>query len=122
MGVIVARVELGELKESRTLEGTLEETVRKVLLEALALWDPRKSDLVVTRENLVDIKPELAEYRDARVYVISYDIEWRGENVVDRKFFVVMEDLGEVSMEVIGELADLSRLALTELEKELKSL
>lgn len=122
MGVVIAHIELGELKESKVVEATLEEAVRMVLTEVLTLWNPRESDLVVTKEKVSEIKPELAEYRDIDVYIISYEIEWRGEEVIDKKFFVVLEELGEVSVEVIKELANLSRSALTELEKEFKTL
>lgn len=121
MSAIVAHIELGELKEHRIVESSTEDAVRSLLFEVLNLWDPRKSDLVVTREKLSDIKPELAEYRDVDVYIVSYDIEWRDDSVIDKKFFVVMKNLGEVSTEVISELINLSRAALLEFEKEIKS-
>lgn len=121
MSTVVAHIELGELKEHRIVESSTEDAVRSLLFEVLNLWDPRKSDLVVTREKLSDIKPELVEYRDVDVYIVSYDIEWRDDSVIDKKFFVVMKNLGGVSTEVISELVNLSRTALLEFEKEIKS-
>lgn len=121
MSTVVAHVELGELKEHRIVESSTEDTVRNLLFEVLALWDPRKSDLVVTREKLSDIKPELVEHGDVDVYIVSYDIEWRDDSVVDKRFFVVMKNLGDASTEVISELVNLSRTALLEFEKEVKS-
>lgn len=121
MSTVIAHIELGELKEHRVVESSAEDAVRNLLFEVLALWDPRKSDLVVTREKLSDIKPELAEYRDVDIYIVSYDIEWRDDSVVDKRFFVVMRNLGEVSTEVISELVNLSRSTLLEFEKEIKS-
>lgn len=120
--VLIARIELGEVKDREVVEGNVEEVVRNLMVRALELWDPKKSDLVVTKERLTDIKPELSNYGDLDVYIVSYDIEWRDNNVVDRKFFVVMKDLGEVSSEVIEELATLSRMSLEEFEKEPKSI
>ncbi|MEM2208407.1 MAG: DUF2286 domain-containing protein [Sulfolobales archaeon] len=122
MSTIVAHVELGELREQKLVESSVEDAVRNLLFEVLNLWDPRRSDLVVTRERLLDIKPELAEYGDVDVYVVSYDIEWRDDSVVDKRFFIVMKNLGEVSTEVISELVNLSRVALLEFEKEVKSI
>lgn len=112
MGVLIARIELGEVKGREVVEGSVEEVVRSLMVRALELWDPKKSDLVVTREKLADIKPELSNYGDLDVYIVSYDIEWIDSNVVDRRFFVVMKDLGEVSSEIIEELAALSRMSL----------
>lgn len=120
MSTVVAHVELGELREHRVVESSVEDVVRNLLFEVLSLWDPRRSDLVVTREKLSDIKPELVEYRDIDVYIVSYDIEWRGDSVIDKRFFIVMKNLGEVSTEVISELVSLSRMALSEFEKEVK--
>ncbi len=123
MRTAIARVELGEVRERRVVEASVEEAVRSLLFEVLGLWNPRESDLVVTKERLSTIKPELAElYGDLDVYVVSYDIEWRDDKVVDKRFFVVVEDVGGVASEVVSELAELSREALSELEEELKSL
>jgi|YelNatPaOPRAMG01_1025707.scaffolds.fasta_scaffold23557_3 hypothetical protein len=122
MGVLVARIELGEVKDKKVVEGSVEEVVRSLMMDVLELWDPKKSDLVVTKEKLSDIKPELSDYGDVDVYVISYDIEWKDENVVDRRFFVVVKDLGNASSEVVEELATLSKMSLAEFEKELKSI
>lgn len=123
LSTVIARVELGEVRERRVVEAPVEEAVRNLLFEVLGLWNPKESDLVVTRERLSSIKPELVErYGDIGVYVVSYDIEWRGDVVVDKRFFVIVEDLGTATDEIISELAELSREALSELEKELKSL
>lgn len=122
LSTVIARIELGELREHRTVEVSVEEAVRSLLFELMNLWDPRKSDLVITKEKLFDIKPELAEHGDVDVYIVSYDIEWRDDSVVDKKFFVVMKDLGEASAEVLMELATMSRIALLEFEKEIKTL
>lgn len=123
MGTVVARIELGEVRERRVVEASVEEAVRNLLFEVLGLWNPKASDLVVTRERLSDIKPELVErYGDTDVYVVSYDIEWRDDVVVDKRFFVVLRDVGEATDEIISELAELSREALSELEEELKRL
>ncbi|MCX8208962.1 MAG: DUF2286 domain-containing protein [Sulfolobales archaeon] len=122
MRTLVAHVEFGELKARKLVEVSVEEAVRNVLFEVLALWDPARSDLVVTKEKLLDIKPELARYADVDVYIISYDIEWRNESVVDRRFFIVMKDMGDVSDKVVEELTALSREALLEFEKEVKAL
>ncbi|MCX8184372.1 MAG: DUF2286 domain-containing protein [Sulfolobales archaeon] len=122
MSTVVAHIEFGELKMKRVVEAPVEETVRSILFEVLAIWDPAKSDLVVTREKLSNIKPELVKQKDIDIYVISYDIEWREDSVVDRRFFVVMKNIDEASAEAIEELATLSREELLEFKKEVKTL
>lgn len=122
LSTVVAHIEFGELKMKRVVEAPVEETVRSILFEVLAIWDPAKSDLVVTREKLSNIKPELVKQKDIDIYVISYDIEWREDSVVDRRFFVVMKNIDEASAEAIEELATLSREELLEFKKEVKTL
>jgi hypothetical protein len=116
-------VVLGEVVEVRTVDEPIERVLRRILAEVLDLWNPRESDLVVTRERVSELKPELAERSpgtEPEFYVVSYDIVWVGDEVVDRRFYVVMEDLGELSRQVVRELAELSRVALEDLDRGLK--
>ena len=123
MATLVAHVVLGEVVEVRTVDEPIERVLRRILAEVLDLWNPRESDLVVTRERVSELKPELAERSpgaELEFYVVSYDIVWVGDEVVDRRFYVVMEDLGELSRQVVRELAELSRVALEDLDRGLK--
>lgn len=123
VATLVAHVVLGEVAEVRTVEEPVEKVLRNILLEVLELWSPRESDLVVTRERVSDLKPELAERSVAtepEFYIVSYDIVWVDDEVVDRRFYVVMEDLGDLSRQVVRELAELSRLALEDFERSFK--
>lgn len=123
MATLVAHVVLSEVVEVRTVDEPIERVLRRILAEVLDLWNPRESDLVVTRERVSELKPELAERSpgtEPEFYVVSYDIVWVGDEVVDRRFYVVMEDLGELSRQVVRELAELSRVALEDLDRGLK--
>lgn len=123
MATLVAHVVLGEVVEVRTVDEPIERVLRRILAEVLDLWNPRESDLAVTRERVSELKPELAERSpgtEPEFYVVSYDIVWVGDEVVDRRFYVVMEDLGELSRQVVRELAELSRVALEDLDRGLK--
>jgi hypothetical protein len=123
VATLVAHVVLGEVVEVRTVDEPIERVLRRILAEVLDLWNPRESDLVVTRERVSELKPELAERSpgtEPEFYVVSYDIVWVGDEVVDRRFYVVMEDLGELSRQVVRELAELSRVALEDLDRGLK--
>lgn len=123
VATLVAHVVLGEVAEVRTVEEPVEKVLRNILHEVLELWSPRESDLVVTRERVSDLKPELAERSVAtepEFYIVSYDIVWVDDEVVDRRFYVVMEDLGDLSRQVVRELAELSRLALEDFERSFK--
>jgi hypothetical protein len=123
VATLVAHVVLSEVVEVRTVDEPIERVLRRILAEVLDLWNPRESDLVVTRERVSELKPELAERSpgtEPEFYVVSYDIVWVGDEVVDRRFYVVMEDLGELSRQVVRELAELSRVALEDLDRGLK--
>jgi hypothetical protein len=123
VATLVAHVVLGEVVEVRTVDEPIERVLRRILAEVLDLWNPRESDLAVTRERVSELKPELAERSpgtEPEFYVVSYDIVWVGDEVVDRRFYVVMEDLGELSRQVVRELAELSRVALEDLDRGLK--
>ena len=123
VATLVAHVVLGEVAEIRTIEEPVEKVLRDILVEVLELWNPRESDLVVTRERLSELEPELVERStgtEPEFYVVSYDIIWRDDEVIDRRFYVVMEDLGDVSRQVVRELAELSKLALEDFERSLK--
>jgi hypothetical protein len=123
VATLVAHVVLGEVTEVRTVDEPIERVLRRILVGVLDLWNPRESDLVVTRERVSELKPELAEQSpgtELEFYVVSYDIVWRNDEVVDRRFYVVMEDLGEFSRQVVKELAELSRIALEDLDRGLK--
>ena len=120
---LVAHVVLGEVAEIRTVEEPVEKVLRDTLVEVLELWNPMESDLVVTRERLSELEPELVERStgtEPEFYVVSYDIIWRDDEVIDRRFYVVMEDLGDMSRQVVRELAELSKLALENFERSLK--
>jgi len=120
---LVAHVVLGEVAEIRTVEEPVEKVLRDTLVEVLELWNPRESDLVVTRERLSELEPELVERStgtEPEFYVVSYDIIWRDDEVIDRRFYVVMEDLGDMSRQVVRELVELSKLALENFERSLK--
>ena len=123
MTALVAHVVLGEVAEVKTVDEPVERVLRDILVEVLELWNPRESDLVVTRERVSELKPELAERfaaTELEFYVVSYDIVWRDDEVVDRRFYVVMEDLGDLSRQVVKELAELSKLALEDFERGFK--
>uniref|UniRef100_A0A7C2ZNW1 DUF2286 domain-containing protein n=1 Tax=Ignisphaera aggregans TaxID=334771 RepID=A0A7C2ZNW1_9CREN len=124
MKVLVIRAEEGELKEKQLADGDLEKILKDVIVKALNLWEPRKSDLVVVKHKhevklplpLKKDQYELYSQFNLRrvgdsavfeipVYVISYENEWAGDTIRDSKVFIVTPYIDESTSANIVELA-----------------
>jgi len=124
MKILVLRVENGEVKERTVVEGDLHAVLRSTVVKALDYWDPTKSDLVVMRHSheiqvqlpLTKEQYELySKFKLRRLgdraaftiplYVVSYENEWRGEELVDTKIFVVSPYIDSRVEEEITKLA-----------------
>ena len=135
--VLIVHARLGEILESRVVEGDIYEIVKEVAREALEKWDPRRSDFVAMRfdkewtllgdepESLVRELEELGLVREKdgrRVAVVpffqvSYDT-WTGlingkEQVVARATYYITLYIDEAyRLEVERDAADLTAEAL----------
>ncbi len=128
--VVVIEVDRGTVKDKHIRKGKLEEIVKQVVVEVLELWKPEKSDLIVMRhEHDIEVNLPLTtdEYEryskynlrrsgqdKARftvpLYVISYDNEWVGEDVVDNVIRIVAPYIDE---RVVKELEELGKSTTT---------
>ncbi|MCI4438174.1 MAG: DUF2286 domain-containing protein [Ignisphaera sp.] len=124
MKILILRAELGVVKEKNIIEGELEKALKDTVIKALELWDPRKSDLIVMRHKQ-EIKVKLPITReqyekysqfnlkrkgdyasfDLPLFLISYDNEWREENIVDSGIFIVAPYIDDYCASEVEELA-----------------
>jgi len=123
--IIIIEADRGSIKHRELREGNLEEVVKEVTVEVLNLWDPTKSDLIVMRHehdievplpltkdqyerylkyNLRRVSQEKAKFT-IPLYIISYDNEWIGEDVVDNKVRVVAPYIDDITVKELEELA-----------------
>jgi len=106
---IVILSEGGNAKIYKELDVELEEAVKEVAREAMELWDVKKSDFIIIRDNYpMELKLPLTseEYEvyskfnmqrtsqrtvivELPVYVISFDNEWFDDGYKDNKVFII---------------------------------
>jgi len=133
MKILILRVENGEVKEKSVVEGDMHSVLKNTVVKALDYWDPTKSDLVVMRHSheiqvqlpLTKEQYELYSRFNLRrlgdraaftipLYIVSYENEWRGEELVDTKIFVVSPYIDERVEEEVTRLA----MTITSYESE----
>ncbi len=133
--VLIIHSDRGTVKNVQIVEGDILSVLRKMVIEALNLWDPIKSDLIVfrysheiqvklplTKEqyeayhrfNLRKVGKDTAAF-DVPLYVISYENEMRGEKPVDYKVIIVAPYIDE---KVSRELTELAKSITSELKEE----
>ena len=124
MKVTIMRAELGEIKEKILVEGDLNKVLKDVVLKALELWDPQKSDLIIMRHKQeISVKLPISKEQyelysqynlkrkgdyasfEIPVYLISFENEWINDSVFDSKIFIVAPYIDNYSMEKLEELA-----------------
>lgn len=113
--VLVINFENGSIVESKVINEAIDEVIKKLLIDVLPKWSPKDSDLIVMKhEHEVTIKlplskelyESLAKFGLSRksasevstripVYVVSYDNTWVGDELVDRKFYLVAPYINE---------------------------
>jgi hypothetical protein len=101
---LVIRVSNGEVREKAVMKGSPEIVVKDVITSSLPKWDPRKSDLLVS-------KYDLGSDDRVRVYIISFKGEWRGDNYVESEVLAVMPYAGDDAYveEVIDSLREYTK-------------
>jgi len=113
--VLVINFENGSVVESKVVDEAIDEVVKKLLIDILPKWSPENSDLIVMKhEHEVILKlplskelyESIAKFGLSRrsesevsaripVYVVSYDNMWVGDELVDRKFYLVAPYVNE---------------------------
>ncbi|HID80176.1 MAG TPA: DUF2286 domain-containing protein [Ignisphaera sp.] len=131
MRILILRAEYGEVKEKNVVEGEISSILKDVVKKALELWDPKKSDLIVMRHShemqvklpiskeqyLLYSKFNLRRQGDKAVfeiplYVISFENQWMGEELVDSKVFIVapyVDDYTEQELERLAQSITLGK-------------
>lgn len=132
--VFIVEADKGVIKYREIKEGNVEELVKQTILEILDKWDPAKSDLIVMRhEHIIEVplpltKEQYEKYsklglrrvsqNKARfavpVYIISYDNEWIGEDVIDNIVRIVTPYVDELVSKEIEELAVITTVSSRE--------
>lgn len=124
MKVLIVRSEYGEIKEQQVVEGTLDKTLKDVVIKALELWNPQRSDLVVVRHkheinvNLPITREQYELYSqfnlkrfgdkavfEIPIYIISFENEWVEDRIRDSRVFVVAPYVDDVTSNRIIELS-----------------
>lgn len=131
MRILILRAEYGEVKEKNVVEGEISSILKDVVKKALELWDPKKSDLIVMRHShemqvklpiskeqyLLYSKFNLRRQGDKAVfeiplYVISFENQWMGEELIDSKVFIVapyVDDYTEQELERLAQSITLGK-------------
>ena len=106
---LVIRAEEGKVMESKVVEGKVTDVVKDIAYKVLKEWNPETSDYVIIRDKYeVSLKLPLSKedferfskYNIRRtpdgyavfevpVYVVSYENEWRGDDYIDKKVYVI---------------------------------
>jgi len=124
MRILILRAEYGEVKEKNVVEGEISSILKDVVKKALELWDPKKSDLIVMRHShemqvklpiskeqyLLYSKFNLRRQGDKAVfeiplYVISFENQWMGEELIDSKVFIVAPYVDDYTEQELKRLA-----------------
>ncbi|MBC7120106.1 MAG: DUF2286 domain-containing protein [Candidatus Methanosuratus sp.] len=122
---LVLRSKEGLLVSKATVDGTIAQVVRNVVIDAVSLWSVDKSDFIVIRDMYpVSVKLPISKEQydlyskydmsrttngsvmfNVPVYVISFDNEWQEEDYVDKEVIVVAPVVDQKVEEIITELA-----------------
>lgn len=122
--ILVVLTENGEIKSQNLIEGELDKVLKDVVVKALELWNPQKSDLVVVRDrhevsvNLPITREQYELYSrfnlrrlgdkatfEIPVYIVSFENEWIDNHIKDSKVFVVAPYVDETTSSRVLELA-----------------
>lgn len=122
--ILILRSELGEIKERSIVEGELNSVLKDVVIKALNIWEPQKSDLIVMKhKHEINIKLPIKKEQydlysqlnlrrkgdvatiEVLVYLVSFENQWIDNNIVDSKVFIVAPYIDEFISEKIEELA-----------------
>lgn len=136
MKILIIKSEEGEIKDKQIAEGELEQVVKEVVIRALSLWNPQRSDLVVVKHKHEVALPlpitkeqyelysrfNLKRFGDRAIfeipiYIVSYENEWIEDNIRDSKVFIVTPYVDEATANDITELAK-SITSVSEEEEE----
>ena len=140
MKVLVLRAELGEIKEKNIVEGEFNNVLKDVVMKALTIWEPQKSDLIVMRhKHEISIKLPIRKEQydlysqlnlrrkgdvatvEVTVYLVSFENQWIDDNIIDSKVFIVAPYIDEFISEKIEELArGITSLEQREEEEEIE--
>uniref|UniRef100_A0A7C5TKD7 DUF2286 domain-containing protein n=1 Tax=Ignisphaera aggregans TaxID=334771 RepID=A0A7C5TKD7_9CREN len=124
MKLLIIRAENGEIKDKQVTEGEFNAVLKNVVIKALELWDPSKSDLITVKhkqEIMVKLPITREQYEiyaqfnlrrkgdsaffEIPVYLISFENQWIDDNIMDSKVFIVSPYIDEYVSEKIVELA-----------------
>ena len=129
---IVIRAKEGNIVSKSKAEGEIKEVVRKIVMEALALWSVENADFTVIRDpqypvtakapiskEQYDLYSKYDIQRTANgsvmfyvpVYIISFDNVYQDDSYLDKEVFVVAPSLDKTTEDVICELAQESTKA-----------
>lgn len=136
MKILIVQAEEGQVKDRQVVEGSLENILKDVVVKALNLWNPHRSDLVVVKHKhevslQLPLKREQYEMYsqfnlkrvgdkavfEIPIYVVSYENEWVEDSIRDSKVFVVAPYVDNTTASNIIELAK-SITSLEEVEEE----
>lgn len=124
MKILIVQAEEGQVKDRQVVEGSLENILKDVVVKALNLWNPHRSDLVVVKHKhevslQLPLKREQYEMYsqfnlkrvgdkavfEIPIYVVSYENEWVEDSIRDSKVFVVAPYVDNTTASNIIELA-----------------
>ncbi|MEM0026575.1 MAG: DUF2286 domain-containing protein [Ignisphaera sp.] len=124
MRILVLRAELGEIKEKNIVEGEFNNVLKDVVMKALNIWEPQKSDLIVMKhKHEINIKLPIKKEQydlysqlnlrrkgdvatvEVIVYLVSFENQWIDDNIIDSKVFIVAPYIDEFISEKVEELA-----------------
>jgi hypothetical protein len=132
---LAVRSEMGKISSREIINGSLKEVLRKKAIEVLEEWEENSSDFIILRDTYevrkkIPFKSDeeyeaLRSYISGRegsevvlkvpVFIISFQNEWRENDFVDKKIYLIAPYLGE---EESKELIEYAEEATREISKE----
>jgi len=122
--ILVLRAELGEIKEKNVVEGDFNNVLKDVVMKALSLWEPQKSDLIVVKHrHEINIKLPIKKEQydlysqlnlrrkgdvatiEVLIYLVSFENQWIDNDIIDSKVFLVAPYIDDFISEKIEDLA-----------------
>lgn len=121
--IVVLKSVQGKVEEKKIIDGDVYEVVRETAKKALEEWEPAFNDFIIVRDKYevtlkLPLKPEEFEkysrfgLRKAGsdqavfsvpVFLISYENEWREDNYVDKKVYLVSIYVND---DILGEMEE----------------
>ncbi len=122
---LILRSREGSLVSKTVVESEIKQAIRKIVADAVPLWNLDTSDFIVIRDMYpVSVKLPISKEQydlyskydmsrttngsvmfNVPVYVISFDNEWQEEDYVDKEVIVVAPVVDQKVEEIITELA-----------------